>query len=128
MARRIKTTLEKLDASVARILARYGGQISENAGEIAVRMGRRGAAALREESAGLFGGTGKYAQGWTSSQDKRRYYTGVIVYNKLPGLPHLLENGHLMLNGQRWLPPRKHIEPVENELIRQFEQEVLSKL
>lgn len=111
-----------------KILNEYADDISKNADEIAEKLGRKGAAALRQESAQDFGGTGKYAKGWTVQVDQHRLYTDVIIYNRTPGLPHLLEHGHLMRNGRRWVPPKQHIEPIETELTEQFEREVLAKL
>lgn len=123
-----KTPIEKMDAAIAKILQDYGDEISENVDEIAVKIGRKGATALRQESAQTFGGSGRYAKGWTVTVERHRLYTTATIHNKTPGLPHLLEHGHLMRNGRRWTPPKQHIEPVEKELVEQFQKEVLGKL
>ena len=129
MARRIKTNLEKLDTSIKSLLKKYGDEVAQNADEITLAVGRRGANALKRASAEMhFKGSGKYAKGWAVTEERHRMYTTVIIYNRTPGLPHLLEHGHLLRNGRRWTPPRQHIEPVETELVQQFEKEVLSKL
>ncbi len=128
MARTQKTPLEELDKAIMKILTDYADEISENADEVTVKMGRKGAAALRQESAADFGGTGRYAKGWTVQVDRHRLYTDVIIYNRTPGLPHLLEHGHLMRNGRRWEPPKQHIEPIEQKLVAEYEKEVLSKI
>ena len=129
MARRIKTNLEKMDASIKSLLKKYGNEVAENVDEITLAIGRRGANAMKRSSAEMnFGGKGTYAKGWAVAEEKHRLYTTVIIYNKTPGLPHLLEHGHLLRDGSRWLPPRQHIEPVETELLAQFEKEVQSKL
>lgn len=128
MAKTKKTPLEKLDTAISKILKDYADEISTNADEVAIAMGRKGAAALRQEVSADFGGTGKYAKGWTVQVDRQRLYTDVIIYNRTPGLPHLLEHGHLMRNGRRWTPPKQHIEPIEQELVTQFEKEVLAKI
>lgn len=128
MARAKKTPLEKLDQAIMKILNDYADEISENADEVTVKMGRKGAAALRQESAADFGGTGRYARGWAVQVDRHRLYTDVIIYNRTPGLPHLLEHGHLMRNGRRWTPPKQHIEPIEQKLVTEYEKEVLSKI
>lgn len=129
MARRIKTNLERLNTSIMSLLKKYGDDIAENADEITLAIGRRGANALKRSSAEMnFKGTGAYAKGWAVTEEKHRLYTTVIIYNKTPGLPHLLEHGHLLRDGSRWIPPRQHIEPVEEELLAQFEKEVQSKL
>lgn len=131
MARRIKTPLEKLDTAIAKVLAEYEDDVTEAADEIAEKMARRGATALRQESQQDFKSHNPkrpYYKGWTVTVDKQRLYTTAIIHNTTPGLPHLLEHGHLMRNGRRWTPPQQHIEPVETELIQQFEREVQSKL
>ena len=128
MPRTVKTPLEKLDKAIMKILDDYSDEISKNADEVVIKIGQKGAAALRQESAADFGGTGRYAKGWTVQVDRKRLYTDVIIYNRTPGLPHLLEHGHLMRNGRRWTPPKQHIEPIENELVNQLEREVLAKL
>lgn len=128
MSRTVKTPLEKLDKAIMKILDDYSDEISKNADEVVIKIGQKGAAALRQESAADFGGTGRYAKGWTTQVDRHRLYTDVIIYNRTPGLPHLLEHGHLMRNGRRWIPPKQHIEPIENELVEQLEREVLAKL
>ena len=50
MARRIKTPIEKLDAAIEKVLAEYEDDVTEAADEIAEKMARRGATALRQES------------------------------------------------------------------------------
>ena len=124
-----KIPLDQLRASISRALKQYGDNVSENVAEVAEKFARRGAKALREQSAEMnFKGSGEYAKGWTFQVDKHRLWTDVVIYNRTPGLPHLLEHGHLLRNGRRWVPPKQHIEPIEAELIEQFEKEVLAKL
>ena len=47
----------------------------------------------------------------------------MTLYSKVPGLPHLLENGHAKRGGGR-VPGKTHIAPVEQELIKQFEEQI----
>lgn len=131
MARRIKTPIEKLGKAIERVLTEYGDDIASATDEITQKIARRGATALRQESQQDFKSRNPkrpYYKGWTVTMDRQRLYTSAIIHNTTPGLPHLLEHGHLMRNGRRWVPPRQHIEPVETELVQQFEKEVLSKL
>lgn len=68
---------------------------------------------LKQASKTEFKGTGKYAGGWTREKEKKRLTVGAVVYNKkTPGLPHLLENGHVKRNGGRYYG-KEHILPVE---------------
>lgn len=58
--------------------------------------------------------TGDYASGWGS---KKLGEMDAVVYNrKAPGLTHLLENGHMIVNKKGTfgrVSGRKHIKPVE---------------
>jgi hypothetical protein len=56
----------------------------------------------------------------------------VIIYNEHPGLPHLLEYGHVSRNGTGRtygeVPGHEHIQPVEEEMVRDFERKVVEAL
>lgn len=124
----IKTSMEQLEAAVGRILKDYGDEIDQSVGEVTTRLARSGAAALRTASANTFGGSGRYAKGWTATVQKTRTGTSAVVHNaETPGLPHLLENGHANRGGGR-TPGRPHIAPIEAELVAAFEREVVGKL
>lgn len=45
------------------------------------------------------GESGKYARSWTVKNDGSKLAPSYVIYNREPGLPHLLENGHLVSNG-----------------------------
>lgn len=123
-----KTPIDKLTSAVNKILEEYAEDVQGNIDEITERVGRAGVSALRSESKAKYpDGTGEYAKGWKAQTERGRLSTSVILYNEHPGLPHLLENGHAKRGGGR-VPGRPHIEPVEAELIKQYEQEVLDKL
>ena len=76
-------------------------------------------------------GTGSkhYADGWTSKVQGKGMDTELIVYNRtMPGLTHLLENGHMMydrhgINHGRTRAVR-HIEPAQNRAI----EDILTRL
>lgn len=126
-----KLTIDKLNAEVNKILEEYAGEISENLDTITKKVGQKGAQLLRNESKANFDGSGDYAKGWTSTTTKTRLYTTVTIYNRLSGLPHLLEHGHALVHGGRKVGEysgKEHIEPVEEKLIEEYEQEVVSKL
>ena len=122
-----KSPIERLQAEVSAILEEYGDEVAENLDEITKEVGKKGAKALRSSSKGSFGGSGKYARGWTYEVEESRLGTTVTIYNRTPGLPHLLENGHAKRGGGR-VPGRSHIAPVEAELIEMYEKEVASKI
>jgi hypothetical protein len=127
-----KVTVDNLASEVQKILDEYGEEVAQNLDEITRRVGQKGAQALRNDSKAAFPkGTGKYAKGWTYQVERSRLSTSVIIYNKTPGLPHLLEHGHAVVAGGRVAgryDGKKHIEPVEQKLILEYEKEVLTKL
>lgn len=122
-----KSPIERLQADVSAILEEYGEEVAEHLDEVTKDIGKKGAKALRSSSKGSFGGSGKYARGWTYEVEESRLGTTVTIYNRTPGLPHLLENGHAKRGGGR-VPGRSHIAPVEAELIDAYEKEVASRL
>ena len=126
-----KTAISKLDDAITKILSEYAGHVAENVGEIAADMGRKGVQALKQKSRETVNGS-EYAKGWKSQTETTRTGTTAIIYNDHPGLPHLLEYGHVTRNGTGRTFPRtpahEHIAPVADELAEAFEREVLSKL
>lgn len=131
MSRQLKITADRLGTEIAKILEDYGGDVEHNLDEITKKVGQKGRSALRNESKSKFGGTGKYAQGWMVTPVKMPHYTSVVIHNKLAGLPHLLEHGHALVLGGRKVGEvdgREHIAPVEEELQRQYLNEVIAAL
>lgn len=127
-----KVTVDNLAKEIDKILDEYKGEIEQNLDKIVVQVGKKGVQALRNESKSKFKGSGKYAKGWTSTAERGRLYTTVIIHNsKMPGLPHLLEFGHAIVVGGRkkgdW-EGIEHIAKVEDKLVADFEREVVSKL
>ena len=128
-----KSPVAKMNENIMRMINEYADSIQENMDDIVKDMGKRGAQALRANSKkALKQDTGDYAKGWKYQVDKQRLKTSVTIYNDHPGLPHLLEHGHVTRNGtSRTLPDtpaHEHIAPVEKELIETFEREVVSRL
>ena len=129
-----KVTLDNLGDEIKKILDEYTDDIESNIDVITKRIGQKGAAVLRNQSKSAFpDGTGKYAKGWTATTEKNRLYTVVTIHNRTQtGLAHLLEFGHVSANGygrnfqtdKAPVKGRVHIEPVEKELIVQYEREV----
>lgn len=128
-----KTPLDQMADAISSILDEYKDSIDENVGEIVTQLGRKGAQALKKESRQAFPkGTGEYAQGWKSQVERGRMNTTAVIYNEHPGLPHLLEHGHVTRNGTDRIygevQGREHIEPVADNLVETFEREVMSRL
>lgn len=123
-----KTPVDKLNDAIAKILTEYQGDIRGNIDRVARSIGQKGVTALKQSTKQAFPSSKNYQPGWRAEYKTERLSTSVTIYNaSRPGLAHLLENGHLMRNGQRWTG-RPHIKPVEDELVETFTREVLSKL
>lgn len=119
-----KTPIDKFSAEIASILDWYSEEVYGSLEEAVKEVTKAGAKALRAESKRTFGGTGRYAKGWTSTVETGKRSAQGTIYNKdLPGLPHLLEYGHLNRDGTR-TPGRVHIATIEQQIAREFEEEV----
>lgn len=119
-----KIPIDRLSAEINKILTEYGEQVQQDVDEAAQRVTKAGVKAVKGNAKSSFGGTGKYAAGWTSKFEKGRLSSQGTIYNgTVPGLPHLLEHGHANRNGGR-TSGREHIGPVEKKIIEDFEKAV----
>lgn len=73
--------------------------------------------------------TGEYAKGWGV---KKQGDMDSVVYNRLmPGLTHLLENGHVIRNKKGTYgraPAHKHIKPVEDWAIDELPRRIIEDI
>lgn len=116
-----KVTAANLDEVIGEILTEYAEDIQMDLVEVTNKVAQAGAKALRSASRSTFGGSGKYASGWAVEKAKggRQIVAEATIYNKLPGLPHLLENGHAKRGGGR-VAGKTHIAPIEEQLIEDY--------
>lgn len=124
-----KSTVDTLADDIEKILEEYQGDV-ELLNKTAVKaIAQKGKQALQNSSKSNFGGTGKYASGWSARvEDQGRAFARATLYNaKLPGLPHLLEHGHAKRGGGR-VDGKVHIKPVEDEMKKAFTEELETKL
>lgn len=123
-----KASASDLDSQIKKILSTFGEDVKSNLDAITKAVGKKGADAVRANSSATFGGTGKYASGWASKYEQTRLGAKATIYNKTaPGLAHLLENGHALVNGGR-VAGKPHIKPVEEEINKEFEEKILSEI
>ena len=116
---------DRFAEALEKILKDYHEDVNKDINQLAKKFGQKGAKEVKSAS-GQFGG--RYAGGCTSKYEEGRLSSMATIYNgKVPGLPHLLENGHAKRNGGR-VAGRSHIAPVEKTLIDEFTKAVESAI
>lgn len=121
-----KTPIDKLDTQIQKILQEYEGDVRENVGQITKEMCKKGANAVKANARAY--GWGDYAAGWTSEFEQKRWSSSGVIYNsKKPGLAHLLEKGHALVGGGH-SKAYPHIAPVEETLIKEYEEGVINAI
>lgn len=115
-----KTPIDKLAEAVEKILTEYQDDIVKDTGNLAKQFAKKGAKTVAQNArAQGWGKHTKYDKGWTSQFEEGRLSSQGIIYNKKPGLPHLLEHGHALRGGGR-SSAFPHIAPVEEKLSEEF--------
>ena len=110
-----------MDAST--ILDDYSKDIYRGIKEASIEVADKGAKTLRQTSPKK---TGKYRRGWRVKTYEGAYDTMSVIYNATNWqLTHLLENGHITRNGRTKTKPIVHIYPVEQECIKEFEEDTI---
>ena len=117
-----KVPVDRLADAVQKVLRDYAQDVEKDVNDLTRAIGKKGAQAVKQASAGAFGG-GAYSKSWTSTIETSRFGSTAIIHSKKPGLPHLLENGHAKRNGGR-VSGRSHIAPVEEKLVEEFQKAV----
>ncbi len=125
-----KSSADKFGASVAAMLDAYGLEVAKNLEEITKEYAKRGAKEVKAASQ-QFGG--HYANGWTSRFETGRYSAQGTIYNQtVPGLPHLLEHGHVTRNGTGrtfgQTPAHPHIAAAEQKISESYYENVVKNL
>lgn len=109
-----------------KLLEEYNKDVAETVKECAKETAQKCARQLKASSPR--GARGRYAKGWAVKQERGGY----IVHNKTDyPLTHLLEYSHVISNGSGTYGrtrPIKHIEPVEREMVTEFEKSVRERL
>lgn len=120
MAKRVP--LDQMAYEIDKLLAKYANDVDVDVAKVTKDFAKKGAKAISAEARSKFKGT-RYASGWTSQVETNRFSTQGVIYNKTPGLPHLLEYGHANRRGGRTFDPvpgRPHIEPVKKKLEEEY--------
>lgn len=106
--------MDKLTVQVNSILAQYTKDINETMLDVLNTTSKEGVKKLKATSPKAPGG-GKYAKSWAVKKVNGTF----TIYNKQPGLTHLLENGHdVVVNGKKVgrAPAHPHIKEVDEWL------------
>ena len=117
-----KVPVDRLADTVQKVLRDYAQDVDKDVNDLTRAIGKKGAQAVKQASAGAFGG-GAYSKSWTSTLETSRFGSTAVIHSKKPGLPHLLENGHAKRNCGR-VSGRSHIAPVEEKLVEEFQKAV----
>lgn len=103
------------------ILAQFTSNVDQTVSSTIQSAAKEGVSKLKATSPQ--GASGKYAKSWAVKKSKGTH----TIYNKQPGLTHLLENGHdVIRNGQKVgeAKPHPHIKAVDDWL----GDEIISRL
>ena len=114
-----------LTSAINQILDEYKGDVSEVVEKSITEVAKDTAKVMK--TAGSFGGTGKFKKSWSVKIEKKRLYTEGTVYNKKPGLTHLLEFGHVKQNGGR-VDGFNFIAPVNDKVQTEVVKKIEEKL
>lgn len=118
-------TPEQLASEIQKILDDYADELDTKMSEVMSKVARKGVQMLKETSpkAKNHPMSGEYAKSWTMSVENHRDLTHeAVIYNKHAGMPHLIENGHLLRNGKR-SQPQTHIAKVADTIGEEFNVE-----
>lgn len=120
------TPHDQLAAAINGILEEYAEDVNVSLKDAVKKVTKEGVKALKKESAAKFG-SGPYSKSWRSVYESDRLSSQGTIYSTKPGLPHLLENGHMLRNGRFW-PGKPHISTIEDQIEEEFEKEVFKDL
>lgn len=102
--------MDSLAIQINQVLAQYTSDVNTTLDSVMSQTAKEGASKLKQTSPR--GKSGKYAKSWAVKKVNGTY----TIYNKQPGLTHLLENGHdVVVNGKKVgsAPAKPHIKEVD---------------
>lgn len=114
--------------SIKDILNDYSNEIQEAITEEAQKVAKNGMQILKKTSPISKRNTkhkGRYAKGWRVKTTKGKGFVNCVIHNATDyQLTHLLENEHLTANGGKYVPKKKHIQPVHDKCVIDFQNGV----
>lgn len=113
-----KIAISQLSSSIVDAIKEYTDEVEEGLEEAKEKAAKDAVKTLKVTSPKRFG---KYAKAWRAKKVGKAWVIHVAAPHYR--LAHLLEKGHAKRGGGR-VPGRAHIAPVEEQAIKQFEDEV----
>lgn len=111
------TSIDNLSNEIAKQLVQYTKEVEEEVQQAADDVSNATVEEIKSNSPKK---SGAYAKGW----GRKKADNGFVIYNKKkPQITHLLEHGHVKVNGGR-VPGRAHIRPAEEKAIADFTERV----
>lgn len=126
MGRR-RVTLDGFADAVAEIIGDYADGVYATQSKAVTYSTNQALRQVRSNSQQF---SGKYAGGWKKQIERTNVTAEGVIYNNRPGLPHLLEKGHVKRGGHGRTEARPHVLPVQetvNKILMQKLEEGLSK-
>ncbi|GKV69853.1 hypothetical protein NCCP2716_23510 [Sporosarcina sp. NCCP-2716] len=112
-----RVDIDGLSDAITQALQEFTTEVEDGLEKAKEKAAKDGAKTLRASSPKRYG---NYAKGWTAKLEGKAW----VIHNAKRGqITHLLEKGHAKRGGGR-VPARVHIAPVEEQAIKQFEDEV----
>ena len=124
-----KVTVDGLADAVMDILDEYDREAGADVKKVVRRVANK---CKRDISAGAPQGPGGYKNSWATKQTKLTDHAmEITIYSRKPGLPHLLEHGHVMIAHGKVLGTggaRPHIGRAEQTAKKKLEQDIRREL
>lgn len=109
--------------TIEKLINEYGNEVNEACRTVIKRVSHQTVKELKKTSPRK---TGAYAKSWAYKPVKvSGRITEYTIYNKKPGLTHLLENGH---GGKSPASAKPHIKPAEDFAIKELERQIIEEL
>ena len=114
---------------ISNLLEKYSKKVTDEVHKIVMKDARE---ARKDLVASSPKGGGRYARSWSVRDDSDGVAVNVTIYNKVPGLPHLLEFGHVLRNGTGRnlgsVSAREHIASVNDALQKKVVEDIVKKV
>lgn len=95
----VKVTPDEFSIAMDEILNDISKETQDVVKDAVGKAGRKGAKVLRTVSpVSSLPTSGKYRKSWSCKVEEHPFSSEATIYNKLPGMPHLIEKGHSISN------------------------------